>query len=248
MTDAIPDKLFYKLNEVCQYTDTQPYVLRFWESEFPQLAPEKHKNGQRVYRRQDIDLIVKIKKLLYEDEYTIADVRKRIEAELAGLPVEAPEKHVHAPEPPPRPVTEGDRRLPLESLLPDDGTPEPEASWPVRETPEAPSESPAEVATLKAALDREHAARLEAERARDAALEREREAVREAGREREARLAVERERDQLIAGAAANAQDAERERTLREAAERVRDAALSRIDLAASRIRGAIERLDAPSS
>ena len=230
MSEAIPDKLFYKLNEVCQYTDTQPYVLRFWESEFPQLAPEKHKNGQRVYRRQDIDLILKIKKLLYEDEYTIADVRKRIEAELAGLPVQPPEKHVHAPEPPPRPVTAGDRMLPLESLLPDDGTPEPEPSWPVPETPEPARESPAELATLKAALERE------------------REAVREAGREREARLAVERERDQLIAGAAANAQEAERERSLREAAERARDAALSRIDLAASRIRGAMERLDTPSS
>ncbi|HEX4935651.1 MAG TPA: MerR family transcriptional regulator, partial [Gemmatimonadaceae bacterium] len=222
--------------------------LRFWESEFPQLAPEKHKNGQRVYRRQDIDLILKIKKLLYEDEYTIADVRKRIEAELAGLPVQPPEKHVHAPEPPPRPVTAGDRMLPLESLLPDDGTPEPEPSWPVPETPEPARESPAELATLKAALDREHKARQEAERARDAALERERDAVREAGREREGRLAVERERDLAIANAASNAQEAERERSLREAAERARDAALSRIDLAASRIRGAMERLDTPSS
>ena len=82
MSEAIPDKLFYKLNEVCQYTDTQPYVLRFWESEFPQLAPEKHKNGQRVYRRQDIDLILKIKKLLYEEEYTIAGARKKLQNEL----------------------------------------------------------------------------------------------------------------------------------------------------------------------
>ncbi len=75
----IPDKPFYKIGEVCQYTDTQPYVLRFWESEFPQLAPEKNRNGQRVYRRQDIELIFRIKKLLYEEEYTIAGARKRLE-------------------------------------------------------------------------------------------------------------------------------------------------------------------------
>jgi len=76
---GVPDKLFYKAAEVCQLTDTQPYVLRFWESEFPQLASEKNRSGQKVYRRQDIDLILRIKKLLYEEEYTIAGARKAIE-------------------------------------------------------------------------------------------------------------------------------------------------------------------------
>src|SRR5262249_25193896 len=75
----LPDKLFYKASEVCQLTDTQPYVLRFWESEFPQLAAEKNRSGQRVYRRQDIELIFRIKKLLYEEEYTIAGARKVLE-------------------------------------------------------------------------------------------------------------------------------------------------------------------------
>jgi len=75
----IPQKLFYKIGEVCQYTDTQPYVLRFWESEFPALGTEKNRNGQRVYRRQDIDLILRIKRLLYEEEYSIAEARKRLE-------------------------------------------------------------------------------------------------------------------------------------------------------------------------
>lgn len=240
MSEAIPDKLFYKVNEVCQYTDTQPYVLRFWESEFPQLAPEKHKNGQRVYRRQDIDLIVKIKRLLYEEEYTIADVRKRIEAELAGLPTPA---HEPAPRPAPEiapPPAPADRRLPLEALLPDDGMPEPH-SWPVQETPGPVQETTAESPSLRAAFEREQAARQAAERARDAALERERDAVREAGREREGRLTVERERDVAVASAAESAQEAERERTLRTAAE-------SRIERAASKIRGAMERLDAPTS
>ena len=60
-TSEIPEKLFYKAADVCQITDTQPYVLRFWESEFPQLASEKNRSGQRVYRREDIDLVFKIK-------------------------------------------------------------------------------------------------------------------------------------------------------------------------------------------
>lgn len=85
----IPDKLFYKATEVCEITDTQPYVLRFWESEFPQLASEKNRSGQRVYRRTDIDLIFRIKTLLYQEEYTIAGARRAIDADLTTL-VEPP--------------------------------------------------------------------------------------------------------------------------------------------------------------
>ncbi|HEX4825547.1 MAG TPA: MerR family transcriptional regulator [Candidatus Polarisedimenticolaceae bacterium] len=87
---AIPDKLYYKATEVCQITDTQPYVLRFWESEFPQLASEKNRAGQRVYRKEDIDLILRIKKLLYEEEYTIASARKAIEGNEATIVEERP--------------------------------------------------------------------------------------------------------------------------------------------------------------
>ncbi len=86
----IPDKPSYKISEVCQYTDTQPYVLRFWESEFPELASQKSRSGQRVYTRKDIDLVLKIKKLLYEEEFTIAGARKHLEDELSGRAVEAP--------------------------------------------------------------------------------------------------------------------------------------------------------------
>ena len=74
-------KLFYKIGEVCQLTDTQPYVLRFWESEFPQLIPQKNNSGQRIYRSSDIGLILRIKKLLYEEEFTIAGARKQLEGE-----------------------------------------------------------------------------------------------------------------------------------------------------------------------
>jgi len=78
MPEEITRKLFYKLNEVCQITDTQPYVLRFWESEFSQLAPQRSRNGQRLYRRKDIDLVRAIKKLLYEEGFTIAGARQKL--------------------------------------------------------------------------------------------------------------------------------------------------------------------------
>jgi len=78
MSDGMPRKAFYKVGEVCQITDTQPYVLRFWESEFPQLAPKKSRTGQRLYRRKDVDLVLQIKKLLYEDGFTIAAARKKL--------------------------------------------------------------------------------------------------------------------------------------------------------------------------
>jgi DNA-binding transcriptional MerR regulator len=105
----VPDKLFYKASEICQLTDTQPYVLRFWESEFPQLAAEKNRSGQRVYRRQDIDLILRIKKLLYEEEYTIAGARKVLEDGVeVALPAEPRPRRrapvVEEPEPPPAPA------------------------------------------------------------------------------------------------------------------------------------------------
>jgi DNA-binding transcriptional MerR regulator len=80
----VPNKLFFKIGEVCELTDTQPYVLRYWESEFPALAPAKNSSGQRIYRRRDIDTVLRIKQLLYEEGFTIAGAKKRLESELAG--------------------------------------------------------------------------------------------------------------------------------------------------------------------
>jgi DNA-binding transcriptional MerR regulator len=74
----IPEKASYKTSEVCRYTDTQPYVLRFWESEFPQLTPGKGRGGQMVYSRGDIDLVFRIKQLLYEEQCTLDDARRRL--------------------------------------------------------------------------------------------------------------------------------------------------------------------------
>ena len=85
----VPDKNFFKIGEVCRLTDTQPYVLRFWESEFPSLAPQKTRSGQRLYRRADIQMVVRIKQLLYEESYTIAGARKQLENADSGPPPEA---------------------------------------------------------------------------------------------------------------------------------------------------------------
>ena len=87
MAKQVPQKLFYKIGEVCELTDTQPYVLRFWESEFPQLAPQKNRSGQRMYRQEDITMVERIKTLLYDEGFTIAGARKRLESnDAAGSP------------------------------------------------------------------------------------------------------------------------------------------------------------------
>jgi DNA-binding transcriptional MerR regulator len=77
-TPKIPDKLFFKIGEVCKIVDIEPFVLRFWETEFPNLAPEKSKSGQRVYKKKDIENILRIKELLYDRGYTIAGARKHL--------------------------------------------------------------------------------------------------------------------------------------------------------------------------
>jgi DNA-binding transcriptional MerR regulator len=82
-----PDKLFYKIGEVSKIADVEPYVLRYWETEFPFLKPRKNKSGQRVYVKKDLDLVLQIKSLLYEERYTIEGVRKKFGApEVAAQP------------------------------------------------------------------------------------------------------------------------------------------------------------------
>ncbi len=73
-----PKKLFYKINEVSRITGIKPYVLRYWETEFNQLKPQKDVNEQRRYRQSDIDLIREIKRLLYEERFTIAGARVKL--------------------------------------------------------------------------------------------------------------------------------------------------------------------------
>src|SRR5450432_1014484 len=75
---AIPEKLFFKIGEVCELAGVQAHVLRYWESEFSMLAPQKNRAGQRVYRKRDVEMALRIKELLYEDQYTIAGAKKRL--------------------------------------------------------------------------------------------------------------------------------------------------------------------------
>ncbi len=74
----IPDKLFFKIGEVAEIADVEPHVLRYWESEFGLLKPEKSKTGQRVYRKKDIETVLEIKKLLYEDRFSIEGAKKKL--------------------------------------------------------------------------------------------------------------------------------------------------------------------------
>ena len=89
---AIPEKLFFKIGEVCELAGVQAHVLRYWESEFPMLAPQKNRAGQRVYRKRDVDMALRIKELLYEDQYTIAGAKKRLANDLRGGKIRSGEK------------------------------------------------------------------------------------------------------------------------------------------------------------
>jgi DNA-binding transcriptional MerR regulator len=81
----VSKKLFYKIGEACKLLDIQPYVLRYWETEFPFLSPGKSKSGQRVYSAKEIEIIRRIKALLYDEGYTIAGAKKRLESDLPGI-------------------------------------------------------------------------------------------------------------------------------------------------------------------
>ena len=81
---SIPEKLFFKIGEVCDITGIQAHVLRYWESEFPMLAPQKNRAGQRTYRKRDVEMVLRIKELLYEDQYTIAGAKKRLTNDIRG--------------------------------------------------------------------------------------------------------------------------------------------------------------------
>jgi len=77
----IPDKLYFRIGEVATLCRLPAYVLRFWESEFPQLKPVKSSTGQRMYRKRDVESVLRIKQLLYEQGFTIAGARQQLRAE-----------------------------------------------------------------------------------------------------------------------------------------------------------------------
>lgn len=101
MAEMPESRQLYKIGEVCRIADVQPYVLRYWETEFGALAPNKSGGGQRLYTQREIDVILRIKQLLYSEGFTIAGAKKKLDTELAevatapapvtaGTPVETP--------------------------------------------------------------------------------------------------------------------------------------------------------------
>src|SRR5579863_8084697 len=94
MTDekaSIPDKLFFRIGEVSQLVGVEPYVLRYWESEFPGLSPRKSNTGQRMFRRKDVEMLFHIKQLLYEKKFTIEGARKALKSGKSTTVVAEPE-------------------------------------------------------------------------------------------------------------------------------------------------------------
>lgn len=76
---SIPDKLYFRIGEVAQIAGVEPYVLRYWETEFPALAPKKSGTGHRLYRRKEVELVLEVKRLLYEKRFTIEGARLYLE-------------------------------------------------------------------------------------------------------------------------------------------------------------------------
>jgi len=88
MTSDIPDRMFYRIKEVCSITGLKPHVLRYWEQEFKDIKPIKSTRGQRLYKKKDLDVIFTIKKLLYEQRYTIDGAKKYMTNRKSSLVLE----------------------------------------------------------------------------------------------------------------------------------------------------------------
>lgn len=112
---VIPEKIFFKIGEVCDLVGVQAHVLRYWETEFPMLSPQKNRSGQRTYRRRDVEIAFRIKELLYDELFTIAGAKKKLQSELresSRLKIVHPEttpketflKPVQLPQQPPPPA------------------------------------------------------------------------------------------------------------------------------------------------
>jgi DNA-binding transcriptional MerR regulator len=106
---AATEEKLYKIGEVCKQADLQPYVLRYWETEFPQLSPNKSGGGQRLYTKRELDIILRIKELLYREGFTIAGAKTKLETELVEgsvAPAPAPAAATPATSAPPNAVLE----------------------------------------------------------------------------------------------------------------------------------------------
>ena len=100
VTPEIPDKLYFRIGDVAKLCDVPAYVLRFWETEFPQLKPNKGGTGQRLYRKRDVEMALRVKSLLYDQGFTIPGARQILKSDTKGTP----ETAVPFENPEPRPV------------------------------------------------------------------------------------------------------------------------------------------------
>jgi DNA-binding transcriptional MerR regulator len=98
-TVAIPDKLYFRIGEVAQLCGLPTHVLRFWETEFPQLKPNKGGTGQRLYRRQDVELVLELQRLLHEEKFTIAGARRLLAEKRRNGSAAAKPKAAHTAQP-----------------------------------------------------------------------------------------------------------------------------------------------------
>ena len=88
-TPTIPDRLYFKIGDVARICDVETYVLRFWETQFPQLKPNKSGTGQRLYRRRDVEMALEIKRLVHKEGYTLVGARQAMEQGRRNRPVSA---------------------------------------------------------------------------------------------------------------------------------------------------------------
>src|SRR3978361_2063218 len=98
VTPEIPDKLYFRIGDVARLCEVPAYVLRFWETEFPQLKPNKGGAGQRLYRKRDVEMALRIKSLLYDQGYTIPGARQVFKAEIKPLETPTPIRALALPE------------------------------------------------------------------------------------------------------------------------------------------------------
>jgi DNA-binding transcriptional MerR regulator len=133
----IPDKLYFRIGEVARLCTVAPYVLRFWETEFNQLKPNKSGTGQRLYRRRDVEMALRVKRLLYDEGYTIAGARQAIQVETRSkrngqpeLPLPQQQKTVQQTEARLHKV-----RKELREILGILSSPEPQAQGTIKEKP-----------------------------------------------------------------------------------------------------------------
>jgi DNA-binding transcriptional MerR regulator len=88
--EALPEKLFYKIGEVSKLTGLKAHVLRYWETEFPRIRPQKSRSGQRLYRRKDVEALLLVKRLLHEERFTIEGAKKKLREIYGPEPGEVP--------------------------------------------------------------------------------------------------------------------------------------------------------------